>query len=502
MAGITQQTRLPSVEPLFILSREILGQDQYRPRPYDICIAASDIIGRENVLGAQNIRGIWRLYLKSREKRLDLLMKGMSLRGRSVTLYEKNPKATNNEDPNQKVEKVTIRMLPLSVSNEEVKTYLQSKGVDLTTEVRIGKERDDNGELTSFINGDRYAYAKSPLKSPLPRTVHIADQQCACYHSSQQNTCLVCNSIGHKTRDPTCPAFTSAQDIVTVVSYQHPLSNMHMGAKLVYQGDEYRSVEHAYQALKAKEAGRPELQQQICDAKHAGIAKQLSHQLPDLPTWAEKRAEVMEDLLTARALADPLFREALLETGDQPIAHTVRDTLWGTGLGPALTKVTLSTYWPGKNLMGHLLEVLRENIRSAPLSYSTPDDTSLQQQQQPTENLQHTLEEPIPSSTAQKVTKVQCDPATVTSTPDPSEAHRHVKKRGRLPDRSLGRREPSPSPSSPCTRGHRSKSTGLGTPQATTIDAYLKRKPSGTPEDKPQYKQSKQNSDDEESDNG
>ena len=277
------------VEPVFILDRDIPGQSQLKLRPYDICMEASKVIGKESVLGAQNVRGTWRLFCKSREKRLELLVKGISLRGKSVSLFEKNPRSTQ-DDPSQMVEKITIKDLAITVSNDEVKEYLSAKGVSLTTDVRYGKERDPEGDITPFLNGDRFAYAKAPIQPVLDRFGSIAGTPCRIFHASQQNTCKICNTVGHKALDPACPALVCPnQEIVTVVSFRHPLSNMYMGEQLVYNDVEYKSVEHAYQALKAQNAGLGDLAKEIADAKHAGLAKSLSKEIPNSETWDEKK---------------------------------------------------------------------------------------------------------------------------------------------------------------------------------------------------------------------
>ena len=247
----TQQTRQPqglSVEPIFLQHKDIPASD--RIRSLDISLEVSKAIGRENVLGSQNVRGIWRLYCKSREKRLELLTKGMALHGKTLPIYEQNPRVTNVDDPSLRVEKVTIKDLPLSISNDEVTAFLQGKGVKLTTEPRYSKDRDEDGKLTSFLNGDRYVYATSPIMPVMSSNAVINDQRCRVFHPSQYNICRVCNDAGHKTKDPACPAFTQSQDIITVVSYQNPLSNMYLGEGIEHGGIHYKSVEHAYQASK------------------------------------------------------------------------------------------------------------------------------------------------------------------------------------------------------------------------------------------------------------
>ena len=42
---------------------------------YDVCMAVSKIVGKSLVDGAQNIRGVWRIYLSDRPARLNLCVK-------------------------------------------------------------------------------------------------------------------------------------------------------------------------------------------------------------------------------------------------------------------------------------------------------------------------------------------------------------------------------------------------------------------------------------------
>ena len=75
---------------------------------------------REHIVGAQNIRGILRLYMETRESRTELLIKGLTLRHKRVTLFDKNPQSTRNNDPDTKMEKIIIKDLPLSMDNAEI----------------------------------------------------------------------------------------------------------------------------------------------------------------------------------------------------------------------------------------------------------------------------------------------------------------------------------------------------------------------------------------------
>lgn len=465
---------LPGVEPLFIQHSDIPGRDQLPVRPFDICMAASDSVGRDSILGAQNVRGIWRIYCRSREKRLEMLVKGLSLRGRKVPLFEKNPRATNNSDPNQKVEKITIKDLPLSISNEEVLHYIkQIEGLHLTTDIRYGKERDVKGDLTSFLNGDRYAYAQAPI-TPIIKPIHtIIGQRCRIFHQSQQQTCQACQQIGHKTLEPCCPAFKPGQDLESVISYTHILSNMHMPQEPIhFQGKQYRSVEHAYQSLKAVSMGQDQLAYKIANARHAGAAKAMSHEIPKPDDrWTQKNLQIMEDLLQARADTDETFCKTLLMTGDKTIVHPVKDMLWGTGLTAGLTNQTDQHYWPGKNLFGQMLMDLRTTLKI------TAQDLT---QQSATGATQDHDSDPASVNNTESTRKSLTQDPQISSKTVPA-------TRGRPTCRVHRKDNSSPSPSKDKLSNIRKSSRASSlpsTPNVEGIELFFKRKPSGTPPDK------------------
>ena len=85
---VHSQFSADAVEPVFFKSKDFSSNRQESLRPYDVCVAVSNIVGQNNVEGAQNINGIWRVYTSSRESRVNLLMRGsLTVKGRQVNLY-------------------------------------------------------------------------------------------------------------------------------------------------------------------------------------------------------------------------------------------------------------------------------------------------------------------------------------------------------------------------------------------------------------------------------
>ena len=118
-----------------------------------------------------------------------------------------------------------------------------------------------------------------------------------------------------------------------------------------YEGLQYRSVEHAYQAAKWPQNKRREFT--LCSA---GQAKKLGKQAPDFDKikWDKKKYGIMAVLVFQKFTSNSDLKEMLLATGD---AHLEETNSWG------------DTYWGcdedgnGQNNLGKILMDVRETIR-------------------------------------------------------------------------------------------------------------------------------------------
>ena len=108
-----------------------------------------------------------------------------------MPVFDKNPSITKQLSPDEKREKITIKDIPLSIASQEIEQYLKDKNVGLITDVKFANERDPNGQLTSFKNGDRYIYAKGMIGNKyrtgpiLTRNVFICGRKCRIFHEGQ-----------------------------------------------------------------------------------------------------------------------------------------------------------------------------------------------------------------------------------------------------------------------------------------------------------------------------
>lgn len=126
------------------------------------------------------------------------------------------------------------------------------------------------------------------------------------------------------------------------------LSNFYP-AKIVYEGIEYSTTEHAFQAVKSLDQGE---RIKIRNAKTAGIAKRMGKKVNLRNDWESTKIGVMLDVLRLK-FAIPELRQALLNTGNAILIEGNHhgDVFWGTANGR------------GKNNLGKLLMKVREEVR-------------------------------------------------------------------------------------------------------------------------------------------
>jgi len=349
------------VEPVFFKDSDY--QDTAKLTTYDVCTAVGRIVGTTNLDGVQNIRGIWRIYTKSRASRLELLLKKeLQINRLKVPLYDSNPAVTGDTND---TEKIIVKDIPLSVANNEIEVFLLSKGIILTSPIRYSKVRDQNGDLTNFKNGDRFVYAKSPINPTLDRNVKIGDFRARLYHNGQFLNCKICGKPGHKAGTPECEAYDPEADIIAFRSEKDPLSNF-FPCSLEYNGEQFNSSEQAMQYLKAKDTHNTKVAKSIMDAGNARGAWSASRAIPQETSlkWDQENVHQVEQILSAKAEQVPDFRTTLISSGTSILAEATTHKFWATGIAsPNIAKTTKPDYWSGENKLGQILMDLREYLQ-------------------------------------------------------------------------------------------------------------------------------------------
>jgi hypothetical protein len=131
------------------------------------------------------------------------------------------------------------------------------------------------------------------------------------------------------------------------------LSNYYATALTIeYEGETYKSVEHAYQAAKTD---NQEIRLKIKNAPAPGDAKRLGKGIILKEDWDDKKYDIMEKLVRYKFTMNKEMGERLLKTGDVQLieGNTWGDVYWGVCNGK------------GQNNLGKILMGVRSELRKS-----------------------------------------------------------------------------------------------------------------------------------------
>jgi ribA/ribD-fused uncharacterized protein len=114
-----------------------------------------------------------------------------------------------------------------------------------------------------------------------------------------------------------------------------------------YDGDNYPSVENAYQAAKFNKEERS-----VFKRCTAGEAKKLGQKATLVDNWEDKKIDIMKNLVLQKFTKNETLKQQLILTSGQYIeeGNTWGDVFWGTCNGV------------GKNNLGKIIMEVRENV--------------------------------------------------------------------------------------------------------------------------------------------
>lgn len=127
--------------------------------------------------------------------------------------------------------------------------------------------------------------------------------------------------------------------------------------KVSLDGNDYPSVEHAYQAAKTHVESE---RQAIRDEPKANKAKKMGRKLTTRRDWKEVRLMIMEDLQYQKYNHSAELRAQLLATGNAPIVegNSWHDNFWGDCSCAKCEKEE------GQNYLGRILMMVRDDLKS------------------------------------------------------------------------------------------------------------------------------------------
>lgn len=127
------------------------------------------------------------------------------------------------------------------------------------------------------------------------------------------------------------------------------LSNFYK-CTLKSRGKTFQSAEQLYQLEKAEFHKAYDILDKIMQASTAREVKNISLQIATAPAWYNNKVKVMEKILETKLEQCPEFYTYLnSKCKNKVIIHDDPNPFWGTGL-----------YYDGKNMMGKILEKLRD----------------------------------------------------------------------------------------------------------------------------------------------
>ena len=187
------------MEPVFVRAKDILYFKSMKE--FEKCQYICKRIESCKLLGVQRIGMLWRVYLKDKESRATLLVNKPEIRKQIVSVFSNNPmRAKLSEGETDKnVVKVTIKHLPISKGNKGIEQFLISQGIKLKSAIRYAKARNEQNELTDWLNGDRLEFVEK-FDDPLPRKTWINDSSVRIFHRDQPSMkahCTKCHQEGH-----------------------------------------------------------------------------------------------------------------------------------------------------------------------------------------------------------------------------------------------------------------------------------------------------------------
>lgn len=238
-------------EPVFLINNQLPGFETKMFTTSEICAAAERQTGYNSIEGAQRIGGLWRIYPRSQDNRMKLLMEGIVLRGVLVTLKSRNPflvgtngETGDNEGSQPPTTKLIISNVPLSYSDDDILQAIKSLNVSIQSKLIPERDRDERGRLTHWKTGRRFVYISVPA-SPLPRALAIGPFKAALFHPEQRTAerqqaaeCRRCLQRGHKAYECTAPVrcrqclqdgHRAGDPLCTLTSQHPPNTNQEVG---------------------------------------------------------------------------------------------------------------------------------------------------------------------------------------------------------------------------------------------------------------------------------
>ncbi len=269
--------------------------------------------------------------------------------------------------------------------------------MQLSSDVKLGYHRDNQGKLTNWINGDRFVLIHpNQLKKPLPRNAQCGTFKCRivykgqfegqlkecfmCFSTDHQGKncpnppcCRVCRAPGHDPGSPKCKHYYKNVNLKDFGGEGDPLSN-HFKHEFKFKDLPAKTAENHFYFHKSMMNGQPVLARMCHDAPNGRKAKYLSKGIMCDPKWDEdpRCVSLMKDIVNAKIDQVEVARNELHDAWKHGklIVEAVpnpRDFWWGSSLNKEGTTHTDPEFWPGSNTLGKIyMEIAVERWGTPP----------------------------------------------------------------------------------------------------------------------------------------
>lgn len=98
--------------------------------------------------------------------------------------------------------------------------------------------------------------------------------------------------------------------------------------------------------------------------------KKIGRQLPDYEIygdrWEDIKEDVMYSVVTAKFTQDKVLKKSLIATGSSVLVEaSPYDKYWGAGYAASDPRIFDMNSWPGHNVLGEILEIVRDELRNS-----------------------------------------------------------------------------------------------------------------------------------------
>lgn len=125
----------------------------------------------------------------------------------------------------------------------------------------------------------------------------------------------------------------------------------------------FENAEQYMMAHKALLFGDYQSYEKIMNTRNPSEIKKIGRSISDFNSdiWDQNKFNIVINGNRLKFGQNPILLERLLDTGNKYIAETSpHDKIWGIGLTAQQALKVSQTKWPGKNLLGHALMIIRE----------------------------------------------------------------------------------------------------------------------------------------------